>query len=145
MDANEYDGSYREILPPILIPHTNPFILELRHIFHEWFQKYINIDASLLWTLDKNRQHKIFSFVTQPSREVVHREDDRPCAVHGPVFTEWIHSIGTQSKPYISTHRLQILGIEDQIFSTEFHPRRVESPRHFSYASQNANTTIPHL
>jgi hypothetical protein len=92
----------------ILNPHTHPFILEIHHIFHEWFQEHINIDARLLRTLDKNRQHKILSFVTQPYQNVVHHEDDRSCVVHGPVFTKWIHSIGTQSKLYISTHRSKL-------------------------------------
>jgi hypothetical protein len=103
MDADEYDCIQCEILLLILVPHTHPLILEFCHIFHEWFQEHINIDASLLRTLDKNRQHKLLSFVTQPCWKVVHHEDDRPCAVHGPIFTKWIHSIGTQSKPYIST------------------------------------------
>jgi hypothetical protein len=84
MDANEYD----------CIQHD---------IFHEWFQEHINIDASLLRTLDKNRQYKVLSFMTQPCRKVVHREDDRPCVVHDPIFAKWIHFIGTQSKLYIST------------------------------------------
>jgi hypothetical protein len=103
MDANEYDCIQREILLLILVPHIHPFILEFCYIFHEWFQEHINIDASLLRTLDKNRQHKVLSFMTQPCQKVVHHEDDRPCAVYGPVFTKWIHSIGIQSKPYIST------------------------------------------
>jgi hypothetical protein len=103
MDANEYDCIQREILLLILVPHTHSFILEFHHIFHEWFQEHINIDASFLRTLDKNRQHKVHPFVTQPCRKVVHREDNRSCVVHGPVFTKWIYSIGTQSKPYIST------------------------------------------
>jgi hypothetical protein len=102
MDANEYDCIQREILQLILVPHTHHFIPEFYHIFHEWFQEHINIDASLLQTLDKNRQHKIHSFMTQPCQKVVRREDDRPCAVHGPVFTKWIHSIDTQSEPSIS-------------------------------------------
>jgi hypothetical protein len=95
MDANKYDCIQREILLLILVPHAHPFILEFCHIFHEWFQKHINIDASLLRTLNKNRQHKVFSFVAQPCRKVVHLEDDWPCAVHDPIFTKWIHSIGT--------------------------------------------------
>jgi hypothetical protein len=103
MNANEYACIQREILLLILAPHTHPFILEFYHIFHEWFQEHNNIDASLLRTLDKNIQHKVLSFVTQPCRKVVHHEDDRPCVVHGPIFTKWIHFIGTQSKPYIST------------------------------------------
>jgi hypothetical protein len=74
MDANEYDCIQREILMLILVSHTHPFISEFCHIFHEWFQKHINVDASLLRTLDKNRQHKVLSFVTQPCRKVVHRE-----------------------------------------------------------------------
>jgi hypothetical protein len=53
MDANEYDFIQCEILLMIPVPHTHPFILE-----------HINIDASLLQTLDKNRQHKVLSFVT---------------------------------------------------------------------------------
>jgi hypothetical protein len=48
MNVNKYDCFKREILPLILIPHTHPFILEIYHIFHEWFQEHINIDASLL-------------------------------------------------------------------------------------------------
>jgi hypothetical protein len=103
MDANEYDCIQREILLLILVPHTHPFIPEFCHIFHEWFQEHINIDDSLLRTLDKNRQHKVLSFVTQPCQRVVHHEDGRPCAVHSPIFTKWNHSIDTQSKPYIST------------------------------------------
>jgi hypothetical protein len=103
MDANEYDCIQHEILLLILVPHTHPFILEFCHILNEWFQEHINIDASLLRTLDKNRQHKVLSFVTQPCQKVVHREDDWPCVVHGPIFAKWIHSIGTQSKSYIST------------------------------------------
>jgi hypothetical protein len=92
----------------------HPFILEHHHIFHEWFQEHINIDASLLRTLNKNRQHKILSFVTQPCQNVVHHEDNRPCVMHGLVFTKWIHSICTQSKPYISTlhSKLWILKIK---------------------------------
>jgi hypothetical protein len=103
MDANEYDCIQHEILMLILVPHMHPFILEFYHIFHEWLQEHININASLLQILDKNRQHMVRSFVTQPCRKVVHREDDRPCVVHGPIFTKWIHSISIQSKPYIST------------------------------------------
>jgi mevalonate pyrophosphate decarboxylase len=103
MDAIEYDCIQCEILLLILVPHTHHFIPEFCHIFHEWIQEHINIDASLLQTLDKNRQHKVLYFVTQSYRKVVHRENDRPCAMHSPVFTKWIHSISTQSKPYIST------------------------------------------
>jgi hypothetical protein len=103
MDANEYDSIQCEILLLILVPHMHPFILEFCHIFHKWFQEHINIGASLLRTLDKNRQYKVFSFLTQPYRKVVHYEDDWSCVVHNPVFTKWIHSICTQSKPYIST------------------------------------------
>jgi hypothetical protein len=88
MDANEYDCIQREILLLILVPHTHPFISEFRHIFHEWFQEHINIDARLLRTLDKNRQHKVLPFVTQLCWKVVHHEDNQPCAVHGPVFTK---------------------------------------------------------
>jgi hypothetical protein len=121
----------------------HPFILELCHVFHEWFQKHINIDVSLLQTLDKNRQHKILSVVTQPCRNVVHREDGWSYVVHGPIFTKWIHSIGTQSKPYISTLKA-ILDTEYQKFSTEFHPQGVESPHHFPYTSQNASSPVPH-
>jgi hypothetical protein len=60
MDANEYDCIQCEILLLILVPHMYPFILEFCHIFHEWFQKHINISASLLRTLDKNRQYNTF-------------------------------------------------------------------------------------
>jgi hypothetical protein len=67
MDANECDCIQREILLLIPIPHTHPLIPELFYIFHEWLQEHINIDASLLQTLDKNRQYKVLSFVTQPS------------------------------------------------------------------------------
>jgi hypothetical protein len=66
MDANEYDCIQREILLLILLPRTHPFISEFCHIFHEWFQEHINNDASLLRTFDKNRQHKVLSFVTPP-------------------------------------------------------------------------------
>jgi hypothetical protein len=86
MDANKYDCIQCEILLLILVPHTHPFIPEFCHIFHVWFQKHINISVNLLRTLDKNRQYKILSFVTQPYRKVVHREDDWPCAVHGSVL-----------------------------------------------------------
>jgi hypothetical protein len=103
MDASEYDCIQCKILLLILVPHTHPFISEFCHIFHEWFQEHINIGVSLLRTLDKNRQYKVLSFVTQPCRKVVHREDDWPCVVHGPVFTKWILSICTQIKPYIYT------------------------------------------
>jgi hypothetical protein len=103
MDANEYDRIQCEIFLLILVPHTHPFILEFCHVLHEWFQQHINIGASLLQPLDKNRQHKVHSFVTQPCRKVVHSEDNWPCAVHGPVFTKLIHSICTQRKRYIST------------------------------------------
>jgi hypothetical protein len=87
MDANEYDCIQCEILLLILVPQSHCFILEFCHIFHKWFQKHINIGASLLRTLDKNRQHKLLSFVTQPCRKVVHHEDDWPCVVHGPCHT----------------------------------------------------------
>jgi hypothetical protein len=103
MDANEYDCIQYEILMLILVPHTHSFIPEFYHIFLEWFQEHINIGVSLLRTLDKNRQYKVLSFMTQPCRKVVHHKDDWPCDVHGPIFTKWIHSIYTQSKPYIST------------------------------------------
>jgi hypothetical protein len=103
MDASEYDCIQRDVLLLILVPHTHPLILEFCHIFHEWFQEHINIDASLLQTLDKNRQHKVASFVTQSCWKVVHSKDNWPCAVQSPIFTRWMHSIGTQSKPYIST------------------------------------------
>jgi hypothetical protein len=103
MDANDYYCIQCEILLLILVPHMYPFILEFCHIFHEWFQEHINIGASLLWTLDKNIQYKVLSFVTQSCWKVVHHEDGWPCAVHGPVFTKWIYFICTQSKPYIST------------------------------------------
>jgi hypothetical protein len=103
MDANKYDCIHCEILLLTLVPYTHPFIPKLCHILYEWFQELINIGASLLQTLDNNRQHKVHSFVTQPCRKIVHREDDWPCVVHGPVFTKLIHSICTQSKPYIST------------------------------------------
>jgi hypothetical protein len=103
MNANEYDCIQSEILMLIPVPHMHPFILEFCNIFHEWFQEHINIGASLLRTLDENRQHKVHAFVTQPCWKVVHHEDDWPCSVHGPVFIKWIHSIYTQSKPYIST------------------------------------------
>jgi hypothetical protein len=76
MDENEYDCIQCEILLLILVPHMHPFIPEFCHIFHEWFEKHINIGASLLRTLDKNRQYKVLSFVTQPCRKVVHHEDD---------------------------------------------------------------------
>jgi hypothetical protein len=69
MDANEYDCIQREILLLILVPHMHRFIPEFSHIFYEWFYEYINIDASLLQTLDKNRQHKVLSFVTQSMSE----------------------------------------------------------------------------
>jgi hypothetical protein len=88
MDANEYDCIQCEIHLLILIPHTDPFIPEFCHNFHEWFQEHINIDVNLLQTLDKNRQHKVLSFVTQLCRKVVHHEDDWPYAVHGPIFTK---------------------------------------------------------
>jgi hypothetical protein len=103
MDANEYDCIQCEILLLILVPHTHSFILEFCHIFHEWFKEHINIDASLLQTFVKNRQYKVLSFVTHSCRKVVHHEDDWLCAVHGPIFSKWIHSIYTQSKPYIFT------------------------------------------
>jgi hypothetical protein len=76
MDAKKYDCMQCKILLLILVPHTHPFIPEFYHIFHEWLQEHINIGARLLQTLDKNRQHKILSFVTQPYRKVVHHEDD---------------------------------------------------------------------
>jgi hypothetical protein len=99
MDASEYDCMQCEILLLILVLHTHPFIPEFCHIFLEWLPEHINIDATLLRTLDKNSQHKVLSFVTRPCQKVVHHEDDGPC----PVFNKLIHSVGTQSKPYIST------------------------------------------
>jgi hypothetical protein len=73
MNAKEYDCIQCEILLLILVPHLHPFILEFCDIFHEWFLEHINIDVSFLRTLDKNRQHKVLSFVTQPCRKVIHR------------------------------------------------------------------------
>jgi hypothetical protein len=37
---------------------------------------------------------------------------------------------------------LKNLDTKDQIFSIEFHPQGVESPHHFSYASQNVSARI---
>jgi hypothetical protein len=68
MDANEYDCIQCEILLLIPVPHTHPFISEFCHIFHEWFQEHINIGDNLLQTLDKNKQHKVLSFVTHVKR-----------------------------------------------------------------------------
>jgi hypothetical protein len=36
--------------------------------------------------------------------------------MHGPIFTEWIHSICTQSKPYISTLRCKLWILKIKIF-----------------------------
>jgi hypothetical protein len=143
MDANKYDFLYREILLLLLIPHMHPFIPELWHIFHEWFQEHININANLLRTLDTNRQHEIPSFVTQPCQNILQCKDDRPCVVHSHVFTKWIHSIGTQSKPYISTLCSKLWILKIKIF-TKFHLQGVESPHHFPYASQNTSAPVPH-
>jgi hypothetical protein len=39
---------------------------------------------------------------------------------------------------------IQMVYIEDQKFSTEFHLQGVESPHYFSYASQNASIPVLH-
>ena len=58
----------------------------------------INIDARMLGSLYKDGQQKIFSLLAQPCRQVVHRQDHRPCDVRSSPFTKWIHSIRTQCK-----------------------------------------------
>jgi hypothetical protein len=140
MDANEYDCIQYEILLLILVPHTHPFILEFCHIFHEWFQEHINIDVNFLWTLNKNRQHKVLSFVTQQCWKIVQHEDEWPCAVHGPIFTKCIHSISKQTLYFYSL--IQMVYIEDKKISTEFYLQGVESPHYFFYASQNASVPV---
>jgi hypothetical protein len=116
----------------ILASRRHPFISDC-HIFYDWFQEHININVSLLQTLDKSRQHKVLSFVTQSCLNIVHREDDRPCAVHSPVFTKYIHFIGTQSKHYIFT-LIQMVYIEDK-----------KNPLHFIRRVSNLLIIFPTL
>jgi hypothetical protein len=39
---------------------------------------------------------------------------------------------------------IQMVYIEDQKISIEFHPRGVKSRHRFSYASQNTSVLVPH-
>ena len=66
------------------------------HLLHQKFKENINIDARMLGSLYKGGQQKIFSLLAQPCRQVVHRQDHRPCVVRASPFTKWIHSVHTR-------------------------------------------------